>query len=206
MKILKYIITSVFLFFFFVSNASICRHQILSNMYIIKNDKAKCLNDSVILDYPFKDLKGKTVRLSDFKGKFVFIDIWYSGCGFCISVNNALKQVHKNLANENIVFLSISIDTDKVKWIESITKDAKPSKLNPWAGKYVPAKGTKVLYTGGTGSNNDFIRKYVPKDLYPKLMFVSPTGKLISDQPPRPDSFPNDQPEKLVEFLKSYLK
>lgn len=161
--------------------------------------------DSTLLNYAFKDLKGKTVRLSDFKGKLIFIDIWYSGCGFCISANKALKVVHRKLKDQNIVFLSVSIDSNKTKWIESITPGAKPSKLNPWAGKYAPEKGTVILYTGGTGSNNEFIKRYVPNDTYPKLLLFSQSGKLISDRPPRPDSYPKDVPEKLIAYISNYL-
>lgn len=206
MTFFKYILTTIFLFFFLISNASIFIYKAIGNVYPIRNYKSKCLSDSVILDYPFKDINGKTVWLSDFRGRFVFIDLWYTGCGFCISANNALKEVHKDFQDENIVFLSISIDTDKKKWVASITKDAKPSKLNPWAGKYAPAKGTINLYTGGTGAKNDFVRKYVSNASYPKLLLVSPSGKLISDRPPRPDSFPIDQPEKLIAFIRDFLK
>jgi len=166
----------------------------------------KLLRDSTVLDYAFKDEQGKTIRLSDYKGKFVFIDLWYSGCGFCISANNALKIVHEKLKDKNIIFLSISIDNDREKWIQSITPNAKPSKLNPWAGQYVPALGAKTLYTGGTGASNDFIEKYVPDKSYPKLLFIGPSGKMISDHPPRPDGFPVNHPEELTEFLLKYIE
>lgn len=159
-----------------------------------------------VMDYPFKDTSNKTVRLSDYRGKFVLVDLWYSGCGFCIDANRALRIVHEKLKSQDIIFLSISIDSSREKWIESITQNALPSKLNPWAGQYYPAPGTKILYTGGSGSKNDFVKKYVPENSYPKLIFIDPSGRLISDHPPRPDSSPVDQPEKLVDFILNYLK
>jgi thiol-disulfide isomerase/thioredoxin len=162
--------------------------------------------DTLGKEYLFKDTLDRPVCLSSFKGKFVFIDIWYSGCGFCISANRALRIVHEQMKNENIVFLSISVDVNKEKWLTSITENAKPSKLNPWAGKYCPATGTVILYTGGNGSDNDFLKKYDPDNYYPKLLFFDPSGKLISDHPPRPDNIPDDQPEKLISFLSGYIK
>lgn len=156
-----------------------------------------------ILDFIFKDTLGRDVRVSDFKGKVVLIDIWYSGCGACIHINNGLKKVHEVLKNEKIVFLSISIDTNKKLWMSSITQSALPSKMNPWASKYYPAPGTIILYTGGTGSKNDFIKKYVPQNLYPQMLLIDEFGRLLSNKPPRPDY----EPEKLVDYIyKTALK
>jgi thiol-disulfide isomerase/thioredoxin len=163
-------------------------------------------NDTLMLDYTFKDTSGRAVRLSDFRGKYVLVDLWYSGCGFCIYANNALRIVHEKMKNENIIFISISVDVNKKKWITSITHNALPSKSNPWAGKYWPAPGTISLYTGDNGFNNDFLKKYNPGNSYPKLLFIDPSGKLISDHLPRPDYSGNDQPEKLIEFIEGYLK
>jgi thiol-disulfide isomerase/thioredoxin len=205
MQSLKVFIYSAFLITISQSDVH-CRTQ----STILMNDLQKIqkdipVNDSTILDYAFRDQNGKKVRLSDFKGKYVFIDMWYSGCGFCISANNALKTVHKRLNGKNIVFLSISIDTSRAEWIASISPKVKPSKKYNWAGKYAPANGTVTLYTGGTGSNNEFVKKYVPSNSYPKLMFISPTGQIISDSPPRPDVHSGDDTEKLVSFLNRYL-
>ncbi|MCO5950693.1 TlpA family protein disulfide reductase [Mucilaginibacter flavidus] len=163
-------------------------------------------NDTLMLDYTFKDTSDRAVRLSDLKGKYVLVDLWYSGCGFCIYANKALRIVHEKMKNENIIFLSISVDVNKDKWIASITNNAIPSKSNPWAGKYWHASGTICLYTGGSGFNNDFLKKYNPGNSYPKLLFIDPSGKLISDHLPRPDYSGNDQPEKLIEFIEGYLK
>lgn len=34
-------------------------------------------------DFSFKDYSGSTVHLSEFKGKYVYIDVWNSACGSC---------------------------------------------------------------------------------------------------------------------------
>jgi thiol-disulfide isomerase/thioredoxin len=164
------------------------------------------ISDSLILDFTFKDTLDRPIRISDFRGKYVFVDLWYSGCGFCIYANRGLRKVHEKLKGKNIIFLSISVDTNRKKWIESITKDAKPSKIDPWGGEYYPAPGTIVLYTGGSGYNNDFVKKYDPKNEYPELLLISPSGKLITDHAPRPDYSGEDRPEKLIDFLSGYLR
>ncbi len=168
--------------------------------------KSSTADDSLMMDFTFKDTANRPVHLSDFKGKYVFVDMWYSGCGFCISTNKALYTVHEKLKNENIVFLSISVDSNREKWITSIRENSPKTSLNPWAGQYCPSPGTIILYTGGSGENNDFVKKYDPDHSYPKLMLIDTSGKLISDNPPRPDDIPINHPEKLVDFIMSSIK
>jgi thiol-disulfide isomerase/thioredoxin len=169
-----------------------------------KDQHVDKLADSLLLHFPFKDTLNKTVRILDFKGKFVFIDFWYSGCGACISANHALRLVHKKLENENIVFLSISVDKNREMWMESITKGAKKSKLDYWAGKYNPAPGTIILYTGGSGYDNDLVKNYNPRNAYPQLLLLGPSGELITDHVPRPDLAEDDDirsQQELIDFL-----
>lgn len=90
-----------------------------------------------LIDYIFTDSAGNAVKLSDFLGKWVMVDVWYSGCGACISTNEAMRTVHDSLEKEGVVFLSISVDKNREKWMASITPGTLKSKLNPWAGKYV---------------------------------------------------------------------
>jgi len=156
---------------------------------------------NILMDYVFKDSTGTAVKLSDYRGKYLMLDIWYSGCGGCISVNEGLSVVHEKLKDSNLVFFSISVDKEREKWMASITPNAKPTKLNPWAAKYVPYAGTVALYTGGTRYENEFIRKFVPNNVYPKLMFIDKEGNLIDQKPPRPDF----EPERLIEFIKEKM-
>lgn len=160
------------------------------------------IDTNVLLNYVFSDSLGREVRLSDFNGKHLFVDLWYSGCGGCITVNEGLSVVHEKLRDSNIVFFSISVDKSKEIWMASITPNVKPNKMNPWAGRYVPHKGTIALYTSGTGYNNIFIENIVPTNVYPKLLMINKEGKLINEKPPRPDY----EPEVLIEFIKSKLK
>jgi len=154
---------------------------------------------NIVNNYTFTDSTGKPVKLSDFRGKWLMVDVWYSGCGACITANAAMRTVHDSLAKEGIVFMSISVDKNREKWLASITPGALKSKMNPWAGKYVPAKGTITLYTSGSGHDNDFRRIFVPNDLYPTLLLFDKEGSLIKDNPPRPDVNPND----LINFIRS---
>lgn len=173
-----------------------------TNTRFLQDGKPQFLDSLTLLNYTFKDLLDNDVKISDFLGKTILIDLWYSGCGACITCNEALKPIHKLLLNKNVVFISISVDVDKKKWMQSITKKASKSELNPWAGKYFPAIGSITLYCGNDGSNNDFIKKYNPDNLYPTLLLIDASGKLVTTKLPRPEI----DSQKLIDMINMYAK
>ena len=161
-------------------------------------------NDSVTNAYNhnFKDSLGNIVKLSDFKGKLIIVDIWYSGCGACVQCNNGMSEVHKMLKDKkDLVFMSISIDEDYDVWMNSITQGAKATKTALWPGRYKPYPGTITVNTGGSGENNIFIKKYVPTHAYPKLLLFDKSGKLVSSNPPRPDYNPTGLSDYILKYL-----
>lgn len=169
----------------------------VSNPIIINEQ----MPDSVS-DFAFKDSLNRDITLKNFKGSYVIIDIWYSGCGACIHCNEGMRTVHEKLKGKNLVFISLSIDQNRKTWMLGITKGAKRDPLNDWAGKYWPAPGTITLYTAGTGIKNPLISKYVPHGSYPQLLLINPEGKVISNNLPRPDF----EPGNLVGFIKNHME
>lgn len=67
---------------------------------------------------------GKTMNLSDLKGKYVLLDFWASWCGPCRREFPFMKQVLKlSEGHDNFVILSYSIDSKKPEWTECIAKN-----------------------------------------------------------------------------------
>jgi len=66
----------------------------------------------------YENYKGGTSSLSDFKGKYVYVDVWATWCGPCKAEIPSLKKVEKAYQEKNIEFLSISLDAlkDKEAW------------------------------------------------------------------------------------------
>ncbi|TRW21482.1 TlpA family protein disulfide reductase [Flavobacterium zepuense] len=144
--------------------------------------KAVFAQGQPITDYDFKDAKGRTVHLADFKGKVVLVDFWFSGCGGCINVAKGLPKVEEAFKGRNdVVFVSMSIDKNKNKWLRSIS--SKPTGIYY---THYTTPTTVYLYTGGTAGNNPFIKKYVPLGAYPFLLLIDKGGKVFSSTPPRP--------------------
>ncbi len=55
--------------------------------------------------WQMKSLAGKPVTLGDFKGKVVFLDMWATSCGPCVSELPGIKRLADSLRSENVAFL-----------------------------------------------------------------------------------------------------
>lgn len=78
-----------------------------------------------IIDFTLADTAGKTVRFSDFKGQYVFLDFWASWCAPCRRENpNIVRQFNK-YKDKGFTVLSVSLDkpAGKQAWLDAITQD-----------------------------------------------------------------------------------
>ena len=76
------------------------------------------------LDFEMTDEKGKKCRLSDFRGKAVYIDVWATWCGPCCAEIPYMEKLAAHYAkNKKIVLLSISLDENKTKWVKKLAAD-----------------------------------------------------------------------------------
>lgn len=64
---------------------------------------------SKVPDIKFRNQKGKIVSLSDFKGKYLYINFWASWCISCTQELALFPELKKNHGNK-ITFISVSVD------------------------------------------------------------------------------------------------
>ena len=65
---------------------------------------------AVATDFSLQDLNGKTVKLSDFKGKTVLLDFWATWCPPCRASIPGIEKLHKAYREKGLVVLGISLD------------------------------------------------------------------------------------------------
>lgn len=61
-------------------------------------------------DFTFPDIHGKSVSLSQFRGKIVFLNIWATWCGPCRIEMPAMEKLWQKFKKEDFVILAVSID------------------------------------------------------------------------------------------------
>ncbi len=62
------------------------------------------------------DVEGKEYALADFRGKYVYIDMWATWCAPCKREMPYLKALEEEFKDAEIVFLGLSVDKDKEAW------------------------------------------------------------------------------------------
>ncbi len=61
-------------------------------------------------DFELPNLKDETVRLSDFRGKVVFLNFWATWCKPCREEMPSMEVLYQNFEKDGLVILAVSID------------------------------------------------------------------------------------------------
>ncbi|MBK1897599.1 thioredoxin-like domain-containing protein [Chryseobacterium paridis] len=134
-------------------------------------------------DLKFLDNKGKSHQLSQYRGKYVVVDLWATWCGPC----KQIRPIFDTRSNQyryysNIQFISISLDQDKTKWLNYLK--TKPSKVPQyWLSDAM-----------------EFMNKYKIQTI-PRFIIIDPEGKVFNLNTPFPDE---DNFVEILDKLKKY--
>ena len=132
-------------------------------------DAKKMAVGTTITDFIMEDPEGKKVSLYDFKGKYIYIDFWASWCHPCRNqIPHLLSREHECAnENENIVFLSISIDRKREDWLKAI------GEMNVGENQFILQEDKSVL-------------KALNVSMIPRFVLLDPNYKIVNSKAPKP--------------------
>jgi thiol-disulfide isomerase/thioredoxin len=80
-------------------------------------------------DFSFEDLRGRTRRLSEFRGRYVLLNFWYHGCSPCEDEFPYLQDAHERFAPRGLTIVGLSqtsvappptfVPPDESTWVEA---------------------------------------------------------------------------------------
>ena len=107
---------------------------------------------------------GRTVSLTDYRGKFVFLEFWGTWCGPCLQQMPKIKKVYETFKDDkNFVMLGMNLDWEAEK-----------------AEKYIAAEGLNWPQLSlGNMAESDIVNKYGIGEV-PTSILISPNGKIVA--------------------------
>ena len=142
---------------------------------ILKQKNTKYLYKASLVNtignnFSFKDIKNNNKTLKDFKGKYVYIDVWATWCKPCKVEHTFLKQLEEHFSNnDELQIISISTDREYDKWEKYIIENS--------------IEGVQLY----SGANSDFV-KYYDIGALPRFIFLDKEGRVISPEEMRPSN------------------
>ena len=121
----------------------------------------------------YENYNGGKTSLDDLRGKFVYIDVWATWCGPCIREIPYLKEVEKKYHNNNVTFVSLSVDAK--------------SDYNKWRAMIVEKELGGVQLIADKSSNSDFYKEYGIMGI-PRFILIDPEGNIVDANAPNPSS------------------
>ena len=121
------------------------------------------------INFTYPDKNDNEFSLSSFKGSLVYVDVWATWCGPCRAQIPALEKLEEDYTDQNITFLSISVDTNKDAWLKMIAEKE--------------LGGVQLWADGWSQITKDYAIFSIPR-----FMIFSADGNVISTDAPRPTS------------------
>ncbi len=102
-----------------------------SNAGEVKNNENKVVStiqdeatgQGVAPDFALTNAEGKTIRLSDFRGKLVLVDFWATWCGPCRMEIPGFVKLYNKYREKGLVIIGVSLDQNGWEAVNPFVKE-----------------------------------------------------------------------------------
>jgi thiol-disulfide isomerase/thioredoxin len=139
-------------------------------------------------EFSFSDFDGKKRKFSEFRGKYVLLDIWGFWCPPCRKELPYIREAQKRFAGRNLEVVGLNTDAD-------FTVDSMKKALKENGMIWTQARFDSVV---------DFLRLNLRISSFPTTFLIAPDGKILSmsrHERKEPDLRGADLLESLDEIL-----
>lgn len=143
--------------------------------------RAKLMEGRPAIDFVVVNMDGKKGKLSDYKGKVLFVDFWATWCMPCLGEMPYFNELSKQFPN--IQFVGISLDDNTEVWLNKLKGDADH-------GKVLELFSTDPLVRTGWDITG-----------IPRFLLIDKDFNIISASAPRPS-----EKDVIVPLLEKYSK
>ena len=112
-------------------------------------------------NFTLRDIKGKYLRLSDFKDKVVLMSFWATWCKPCLAELKHLNKLYAKYKSKGFVVLAISIDGPETR-----------AKVKPTVRRY------KFKFPVAIDKEKRVVKLYNPKNAAPYTVYIK-KGRVI---------------------------
>jgi len=96
------------------------------NVHAAANDVCDSARKKANLNFTVKDIDGKDVRLSQYKGKVVLVNFWATWCKPCRVEIPTLNALYRDYKDQGFVVLGVSVDSE----VAAVKPFARVMKMN----------------------------------------------------------------------------
>lgn len=109
-------------------------------------------------------LDGRTIRLSDLRGRYVLLDFWATWCGPCVAEIPHLREVRQRFGSDaRFAMVSVSLDYR----VEDASKFVVRESI-PWTQAYAAKTWDAAI-----------LKDYGIQSI-PSILLIDPTGKIVA--------------------------
>ncbi len=113
-------------------------------------------------DFTVRDLKGKRLRLSDFKKQVVLMTFWATWCKPCLTELKHLQKLYKKYGRKGFVVLGVNIDGPETR-----------GKVRSTVRRY------KLTFPVFIDKDDRVVRRFNPKKVSPFSVLMAPGNRIV---------------------------